>query len=273
MKNIIQRTFSGLVYLIIVIGSLILGKYTFGAVFLLIGILALIEFYTISGIFKSRPYALMGILIGAMAFIISFLVVTQLIAAGYLSLLVMLPLLAMIGMLYDNNNRALPGFTGMIAGVLYIFLPLVLMLCLAFPPVTNHLYTYRIILGILSLIWINDTSAYLFGITIGRHRLFQRISPKKSWEGFIGGSLITILISLWMNKLTGILSVTDWIILAVIVSVFGVYGDLAESLIKRNYNRKDSGSIIPGHGGVLDRIDSILFVMPVAYFYLIIQQI
>ena len=124
-------------------------------------------------------------------------------------------------------------------------------------------------MGILTLVWINDTAAYVTGSTRGKHKLFPRISPKKSWEGLLGGTLFTFIAALWMNRLMGTLSVSHWLFLAAIVSVFGVYGDLVESFIKRNADKKDSGSLIPGHGGVLDRIDSILFVMPASVIYLV----
>jgi phosphatidate cytidylyltransferase len=156
------------------------------------------------------------------------------------------------------------------AGFFYIALPLAMTNILVFPAVNAHYYTHRIFLGLLILIWINDTGAYVSGMLFGKHRLFPRISPKKSWEGFAGGTVFTLISAFFMTRLMGILNQTDWIILAVVVSVFGVYGDLAESLIKRNAKVKDSGTIIPGHGGILDRFDSMLFVVPVSVIYLLI---
>jgi phosphatidate cytidylyltransferase len=141
---------------------------------------------------------------------------------------------------------------------------------LAFPSSNNYAYTHRIILGIMTLVWINDSGAYLVGMSVGRHRLFERISPKKSWEGAIGGAVLTLICALWLDMIMGALNRTDWLFLALIVSVFGVFGDLTESLFKRSVGQKDSGKIIPGHGGLLDRIDSVLFVMPLAAVYLIL---
>jgi phosphatidate cytidylyltransferase len=139
---------------------------------------------------------------------------------------------------------------------------------LVFPAANGFGYTHRIVLGILTLVWINDTGAFLIGIMFGRNKLFPRVSPKKSWEGAIGGAFISLVAAIWMHSLMGILNRSDWIILAIVVSVFGVFGDLAESLFKRSADMKDSGLLIPGHGGLLDRIDSILFVMPLALCYL-----
>jgi phosphatidate cytidylyltransferase len=273
VKNILQRTISGIIYLAIVIGSLFLNQYIFGGVFLVIGLMALIEFFSLAGLKKSSPFLLLGMLIASVAYAIAYFVMAGMISSVNLSVLILLPLLSFTGVLYSRDKDALKKFALTISGVLYIFVPLILMIYLTYPSVNGNFYTHRVVLGILSLIWINDTFAYLSGITFGNHKLFPRISPKKSWEGFMGGTVITIVASIWLNRVMGILSVNDWIILAGIVCVFGVYGDLAESFVKRVFNKKDSGSLIPGHGGVLDRIDSILFVMPVSFFYLIINQL
>lgn len=269
MKNVLQRTASGIIYLVILIGCLFLGKYAFGAVILLIGLLALVEFYDLTGISGFTQTTVPGIISGTVLFVLAFLIASQTISLQYLALSVLLPILSFILSLYSVKRDFIKYFSKVNLGILYIIIPLAIMNYLVFPSVNGHEYTHRIVLGILTLVWINDTGAYITGSTIGRHKLFPRISPKKSWEGLMGGTLLTLLPAFWMNRIMGILSVTDWIILAVIVSVFGVYGDLTESLIKRNADRKDSGTLIPGHGGVLDRIDSILFIMPVSFLYLV----
>ena len=132
----------------------------------------------------------------------------------------------------------------------------------------NVSYTPVLLLSFFALIWIYDTGAYLFGVTFGKHRLFERISPKKSWEGAIGGAIFAILASLLINHLfPGYLTVLQWIGFAFIVVVFGTWGDLVESMIKRSLNVKDSGNLIPGHGGILDRIDSSLLAGPAVVIY------
>jgi phosphatidate cytidylyltransferase len=272
LKNITQRTVSGILYLIIIIGSLFLGGFAFGAVFLLMGLLALVEYYSMNGLTGFSLNTIHGLFAGTVIYILAFLIASQVIELRYLSLIVLIPVLLFILTLYLQR----PGFTKnlplILLGVCYIFIPLALMQYLAFPLGNGHLYTHRIVLGILILVWINDTGAYITGITLGRHKLIPRISPKKSWEGLIGGTLLTFLPALWMNRFMGMLSLPDWMVLAAIVSVFGVYGDLAESLMKRIAGIKDSGNLIPGHGGVLDRMDSILFVMPVSAVYLLLAR-
>jgi phosphatidate cytidylyltransferase len=156
---------------------------------------------------------------------------------------------------------------------MYVAVPVSTTNYLAFPPSNQFEYTHRVLLGILILVWINDTGAYIIGITMGRHRLMERISPKKSWEGAAGGAVLTLLAAWWMPRLMGMEDRSDWIVISLIVSVFGVLGDLTESLFKRNAGLKDSGSIIPGHGGILDRIDSILFVMPLSLVYLLLSKL
>ena len=118
------------------------------------------------------------------------------------------------------------------------------------------------------IIWVHDSGAYLVGVSIGRHRLFERISPKKSWEGAIGGTLTAILAAWFIAKYIPEISLLHWIIISVLVVVFSTFGDLTESMFKRYFGIKDSGNILPGHGGILDRFDSLLFAAPVLVAYL-----
>jgi phosphatidate cytidylyltransferase len=125
-----------------------------------------------------------------------------------------------------------------------------------------------IVIGFFLLLWANDTGAYLVGVTFGKHRLMERISPKKSWEGFFGGMLITLAAAWFLAGWLGVVSRTGWMIISVIISVAGTYGDLTESMLKRSLGIKDSGSIMPGHGGFLDRFDSVLISFPLVYLYI-----
>jgi len=271
LKTLAYRTLSGLIYLVIIIGSLFLGKYAYGLVFLLITILALLEFYDISGISRGGTAMVVGIGSAVVIFILSFLVASGSAGSQLLGLAFLLPVMALIIALYASDNGFGNNLALIVLGVVYIAAPLALMNYLAFPEVNDQVYTHRILLGIFTLIWINDTGAYVTGSLFGRHRLFPRISPRKSWEGLLGGTLLTLTAALWMSDIMGMLMRTDWIILGILVSVFGVYGDLSESWFKRKADRKDSGSLIPGHGGMLDRIDSVLFVIPVSFLYFILK--
>ena len=125
-----------------------------------------------------------------------------------------------------------------------------------------------IVIGFFVLIWANDTGAYLTGVSFGRHRLWERISPKKSWEGFFGGAIIAALVAVLLSDWLGVVNKIHWIIISVIVSVAGTYGDLAESMLKRSIGVKDSGTIMPGHGGFLDRFDSAILSFPLVYLFI-----
>lgn len=270
LKNLVQRALSGAVYLVVLIGALFAGRIPFGLVFLLITLLALYEFYGIALASGAAPFVVPSMTAGGLIYGLSYLVAASVLPTRMLILIVPLFLFLFVIALYSLRPDVIRNAAVSLLGVVYVVFPFAAMNFLAFPEADGQGYTHRIILGILILVWLNDTGAYLVGITFGRHRLFERISPKKSWEGAIGAAVITLGVSWWMVDLTGILSREQWIILALIASVFGVFGDLTESLFKRSVNIKDSGTLIPGHGGVLDRVDSILFVMPLALCYLVI---
>jgi phosphatidate cytidylyltransferase len=150
-------------------------------------------------------------------------------------------------------------------GLVYIGLPLFLLPEIVY--LTGNKEPWLLV-SIFILIWSTDSFAYLVGRFFGRRKFFERISPKKTWEGFFGGAFFTTVISLVLHHYIEILPLFGWIGLALIVIVFGAFGDLLESAFKRKYGIKDSGKFLPGHGGILDRIDSLLIVLPIAYFYL-----
>ena len=138
---------------------------------------------------------------------------------------------------------------------------------------SEHAVFYAIPLSMYVFIWINDTGAYLSGVTLGKHKLFPRISPKKSWEGSIGGALATTASAFAIAHLFPFMSVAQWIGMALVVVVFGTFGDLTESMMKRHLDIKDSGRILPGHGGILDRLDSMLLAIPAVVIYLLILSL
>lgn len=270
MKNFIQRVAFGIIYLVIIIGSLFLGKFAFGGVFLLVNLIALYEFYALSIASGAYPPVIPSLITGGAAFILAFLVSADMADPKLLLLIIPFIILIFILALFSDKPDVMKNTAISFMGIIYVSIPMSVINFLAFPSSNNYAYTHRIILGIMTLVWINDSGAYLVGMSVGRHRLFERISPKKSWEGAIGGAVLTLICALWLDMIMGALNRTDWLFLALIVSVFGVFGDLTESLFKRSVGQKDSGKIIPGHGGLLDRIDSVLFVMPLAAVYLIL---
>ncbi len=150
-------------------------------------------------------------------------------------------------------------------GIAYLVLPVTLVCDLVLNKTGFH---PNIIMGLLCLIWINDTGAYFAGSAFGKTKLYESISPGKTWEGSIGGALTTIAIAWLFPKIFGEFTSLQWMILGVIAMIFGTLGDLTESMLKRNHDVKDSGTLMPGHGGILDRFDAFIFLIPFAYLYI-----
>ena len=141
---------------------------------------------------------------------------------------------------------------------------------LMFLPFSGRVYEPYIIIYLLLMIWSNDSFAYLVGKNLGKHKLYESVSPKKTMEGFFGGVIFTIITAIVISYYSDLFSMIEWIILGILVSVLGTIGDLIESKFKRQVGVKDSGNIMPGHGGMLDRLDSLLFVAPFVYLYIYI---
>lgn len=282
MNNLIKRTISGIIYVALIVGSLLGGTEWFILLTTLFAVLAMIEFHmlishnnkstgAISTAIKYLDIATVAALcittLGDIAYIIA---VTE--------ILMIFMILRVILSLYDKRDNALSATANSFLAVIYIGIPLSIA---AFtdvitnaPPVNN--YEPYIVLIMFIMIWLNDTGAYCVGCTLGKHRLFPRLSPKKSWEGFWGGMAFCIAAGVACYFIfkdnTDYLYLAKWIGFGIVVSVFSTWGDLFESLIKRALNVKDSGHLIPGHGGILDRIDSLLLVAPAILIYIIATE-
>ena len=267
MSNIVARTLSGAVFIVVVIGSILLHRYAYAGVMVTVIVWAMLEFHDI--IIKDRMYVgkYIGVFCGMTLFAVCFFHVQGIISGKVFLLFIPLLIILFISQLYTKNHHSFRSIAYTLTGIVYIALPFALCNGLVFPFGDNN-YVPDILLGFFILLWTNDTFAYLTGIMFGRHRLFERISPKKSWEGFFGGLVCTVALSLLMAKWFPILPYYHWMAVAAITVVFGVYGDLIESLLKRNLKIKDSGRFLPGHGGILDRFDSVLPAAPMVYFYL-----
>jgi phosphatidate cytidylyltransferase len=237
---------------------------------LIITILGVWEFYGLSK--KDRAYPLN--ITGLIASVILFLSISltsynpqqfplQLLAINFISIF-----LIFIHELYRKKNSPFVNVSYTLLGPLYIALPLGLLNYLAFFGEDHLVYNPTIIIGYFIILWTNDSGAYVFGSKFGKTKLFKRISPKKSWEGCIGGGLFSLLAGFICFKAFGQLSVFNWLMIALITVVFGTLGDLVESMFKRSINVKDSGSILPGHGGILDRFDAVFISVPFVYAYL-----
>lgn len=171
--------------------------------------------------------------------------------------------------LFSHSREPFRNLAFVFMGILYISLPLSL---LNFLTIHDGQYDYTYLLGIVLLTWSNDTAAYVVGSRFGRRKLFARISPKKTWEGSNGGALVTLAVGLALHVIFPQFSLYGWLGLSLIVIVFGSIGDLVESMLKRSIKVKDSGNLLPGHGGLLDRFDSFIFCLPFAVAYVLLLQ-
>ena len=274
MNNLLTRAISGAVYVAVVIGSILLHPYAYAGMMLVVVVWAMLEYDDI--LIKDRVYAnkFIGVLMGVGIFIAGFFYAQDIVSGNVFLYIIPIPVLLFISQLYSTDQNSFRAIAYTITGAAYIALPLTLCNGLVFPSSDGQFlnpdgkYMPDLLLGFFILLWANDTFAYLTGIMFGKHRLFVRISPKKSWEGFFGGLICTVALSLLAAKLFPILPFYHWMAVAVIIVVFGVYGDLIESLLKRNLKIKDSGHFLPGHGGILDRFDSVLLSVPMVFFYL-----
>ena len=272
MSNIVTRALSGAVFVAVMVGSVLLHQYAYAGVLVAVIVWAIFEF---GEIIKEKIFfdKMIGVLFGVTLFAISFFYAQGLVAEKSFLIVIPILILLFIKQLYSKNHQPFHTIAYTLTGVAYIALPLSLCNGLAFPsvdgafPNPDSKYTPALLLGLFILLWTNDTFAYLTGIMFGKHRLFERVSPKKSWEGFFGGLLCTVATSVLVARFFPILPFYHWMAVATIIVIFGVYGDLIESLLKRNLNMKDSGRFLPGHGGILDRFDSVLIAAPMVFFY------
>ncbi len=174
----------------------------------------------------------------------------------------------MISELYSRKRNFFLNFSVEFFSIAYIALPFTLLSYLGGGYFRNS--GTEILLGFFIILWTYDSMAYTTGVLLGRHKIFPAISPKKSWEGFIGGLTFAAIAAYVLSLFYPVMSVSEWIIFALITGIFGTFGDLSESWIKRQLNIKDSGSILPGHGGLLDRFDAVLLAAPAIFAYLLI---
>ncbi len=276
MNNFFRRTLTGAWIVIFVLGGFWLHPVSFFLTGLIILSGIQYEYYIMIRNTGIKPQMVPGMLTGISAYVIANLIASGKLGMKYFLILIPLILLIMIIELYRRQEKPFDSLAHTFFPVLYTGIPLSMLpfsACSAsgLDSILPHgpvLFSPGIIIGFFLLIWANDTGAYLAGISFGKHRLFERISPKKSWEGFIGGAVSAVVVAWFLAGWLGVVDRTEWVVIAVIVSVAGTYGDLVESMLKRSTGVKDSGTIMPGHGGFLDRFDSALMAFPLVYLFI-----
>lgn len=262
MTNLQQRTITALVFGLFVLGSTLYGPLAQGLTFSFFMIVGLWEFYKM---FDSHSIVKvskeLGIFIGI--FIYTLLVGISMKFLPVISITVIFPMffLLVLTELWKREAQPLINISVLVFGIIYIVIPFYLTIDLN---LRNNQYLPSVA-GMILLIWTNDTMAYFIGRFFGKHKLFERISPKKTWEGSIGGIVFTVLVGYFIGTYVNQGQTFFWLIAACIIAPCAIFGDLLESLFKRSLALKDSGKLLPGHGGVLDRFDAALFTIP--FFY------
>ena len=290
LKNFLVRTASGAVLLLVVLGAAFAGPIGYGALLLLITGVGVWEFYSLARAKGSEPQRILG-LVGALALTLGgvsalseeYMCVSEDASGGGLLIAIICWLITALSIMivfvaevFRNRPTPMHNIATTIMGIIYVALPMAVMsqrpAQLQQLDLKNPVWEPLYFLFYLFLVWGNDVFAYLFGITLGKHKLCERLSPKKSWEGFVGGIIGSVAVGAIAAAVLDE-SYIFWIGLAIVVALSSVVGDLIESMFKRDAGVKDSGNILPGHGGMLDRFDALIVSAPFAFVYITFANI
>jgi len=272
LSNLKERIITAIVFVIVLLGSIIQSQFSVSILFLVIILLCQIEFYNFFKPTEIKPQKLVGTLGGLSYFGIS--VISIYLSIGLNNLFLIIPIVFSIFIveLYRKRPQPIPNVSFTILGIIYISVPFTLLHQIAFFDTKDltfgGMYHYEMLLGYFLILWANDTGAYFIGSKFGKHPLFPSISPKKTWEGTFGGAFFGLLAASLNFSLFPELGLMIWLSISVIIIIFGSLGDLVEAMFKRSLKVKDSGKLLPGHGGVLDRFDGIFISAPMVYVFL-----
>lgn len=270
MSNFNERLLTGILFVMVLLGSIIQSESTSAILFFIIILLCQREFYNFFKTTDIKPQKYVGMVGGLLFFATSVVSNQTNFTRSTLFLIIPLVFIIFVIELFRNRPNPIPNIGHTILGIIYIAVPFTLLHELSYYKDFSFTteYNYHILIGYFFVLWANDTGAYLVGRSLGKTKLFERISPKKTWEGSIGGAVCGLGLGYVNSLIFDDLNLITWLGLAMIVVVFGSLGDLVESLFKRSLNIKDSGTLLPGHGGVLDRFDGIFISAPFVYTFL-----
>lgn len=267
------RAGSAAVFVAVLLSCVLFSYLSFTLFFLIVALWALAEYYRLGAALGFKPYKTTGFICAAILYLL-FVQFSVFNPSGKFShlpieLLVLLPFALLISTVFDKGEKPFNNALFSIGGLVYAVLPFALLHSLVIHP-TNETMQFEpvLLIGIILLIWSNDTFAYLGGSFFGRHKMIARVSPGKTWEGTFIGVLITFGLSFLIPTLLHAGSESFWLLAGLIVPVMATLGDLLESVLKRQAGVKDTGNVLPGHGGILDRFDSLIFVTPFAWVIL-----
>ncbi|MEI7661187.1 MAG: phosphatidate cytidylyltransferase [Bacteroidota bacterium] len=276
MSNFWTRTITGLSMVFILLLALFFSGWVFASIFLVITVLGIWEFYGLITTDSCQPQKYYGTAAGvalysstAMVYLMPGAISSHSQWVNFIPFLLPIPLFftSLIIEVYRNRQNPLLNMATTTFGFLYIAMPFSLLIFFNRPDMLHFLGMPVILVCYFAFTWMYDTVAYLYGKQFGKHKLFERISPKKTWEGTIAGGIVTLVSAYGLHYLIKDIAVADLLALACMVLFFGTLGDLVESLLKRSLNIKDSGTILPGHGGILDRFDTMLISAPFVFLY------
>jgi phosphatidate cytidylyltransferase len=275
MQGLLRRGATAAIFVVVMIAGLFGGPYSFVLLFAIITGICLWEYLgmvLIRDTRRDRIRKIVGLMMGIIPVLLSaitklevikdpetFVILTSLLFSPFI-------FMAFIYELFTKSDQPFANIAYIILGIIYIGVPFALLDFIAFD---GQYFYAKTVFGLLVLTWMNDTGAYIVGSQFGKTPLLPRVSPKKTWEGSIGGGVITFVSALILYFSLGELRIVDWLVLAAIVSIFASLGDLVESMLKRSVDIKDSGTLLPGHGGLLDRFDGFIFCLPFAAAYLL----
>jgi phosphatidate cytidylyltransferase len=270
LNNLITRTITGFFFVGAIIATIIWHPLAFGFLFYIVMLLGLNELFKMSGndslpVQKASVY-----IISSLTYLISLAVADHFLPAIWMVAIPPLFMAFFIIELFRRTADPVRNISWSILAVIYLAIPFASLNFFYDPGFRGTDARFYILLGYFLLLWAHDIFAYLTGLAFGRHKLFERISPKKTWEGSIGGLAVSLVMAWALSRFIFDLNLFEWMGMAVVIAVFGTLGDLSESMLKRKYEVKDSGTVLPGHGGILDRFDAMMFSAPAVLCYLVI---
>ncbi len=270
MKKLLIRSLTGILYAIVLIGALFVSRFTFFALFAIVLTFTLWEFYRLCYLNGYEPQVFSGITFALLFYAGMFLLQYNLFTFEQMLPYGLLALLIPFAELTRKKKEPVENMALTFAGIMLTAIPFSFFNLIPNPPINESgAYNPWLMIGVFVIIWTNDTGAYLIGSMIGKNKLAEKISPNKTWEGAIGGAVFAILFAILYFHFTNLFTPVETVFISLATVIAGTMGDLTESLIKRNFNVKDSGNMLPGHGGLLDRFDSLLFAAPVYYVMII----
>lgn len=272
MNNLRNRIVTGLLIGISLLVATWLGGLVFLLLFLAILVIGQLELFALIEQVGFRPQKKTAIAIGATIFIVNYLHATGVLTFKIHVIYIPLVLVILISELYRKGQTPFITAAVTLLGVVYLAFPFSILNYFIYGGYRTDIFMPELLISIFVFLWANDVGAFAVGSLVGKRPLFKRVSPNKSWEGSIGGFIWTLIAAWILSYFSPQIPIYDWIAMGAIVAIFGSFGDLLESLFKRSVKVKDSGSILPGHGGILDRFDSLLLSAPMIFTYLHIRD-